>query len=570
MSCGGCPMSISFCQLNSSAFGLRVARSFALLLLLLLAEGFSQAQAAGIALVQHVGKDAGTTTTSTLAFASSNTAGNFIGVAVRGGLSSAQVFTITDSNGNTYKQAAQVGYTGSAVTSAIYYAENIKGGANTVTVSMTVSGPLRFAILEYSGVAASGSLDATAVNTATSSAPNSGNLTTTVSGDLLLATVGTTNPAMFTAGTGYTIRDFVPAEPNTKLISEDQIQTTAGVASASASLGASDTWGAVLAAFKAAGGGAGSPSTMTANAGTTPQSATINTAFANPLAVTVQDAGNNPVSGVNVTFTAPGSGASGVFSNSTGTIVVATNASGVASAPFTANATAGGPYTVTAGATGLTTVNFSLTNTASAPASIALVQHTSKDAGTTTTSPLAFVSPNTAGNWIAVTIRGGLSSSQVFTVVDSNGNTYRQAAQIGFTSSQVTLAIYYAENIKGGANTITVSQTVSGPLRFAILEYSGVATSNSLDVFVTATGTSSSPNSGNLTTTASGDLLLGAIASTNAGAFTAGSGYTIRDFVPAEPNTKLITEDQIQTTAGVASASASLGAAGTWGAGRAG
>src|SRR6266581_5003437 len=201
-----------------------------------------------------------------------------------------------------------------------------------------------------------------------------------------------------------------------------------------------------------------------------------------------------------------------------------------------------------------------------AASGIALVQHTSKDAGTTTISSLAFASPTTAGNWIAVAIRGGLSSSQVFTVVDSNGNTYRQAAQIGFTSSAVTLAIYYAENIKGGANTITVSDTVSGPLRFAILEYSGVATSNSLDLTAVATAVSSSPNSGNVTTTANGDLLLGAIATADAGAYTAGAGYTIRDFVPAEPNTKLISEDQIQTTAGIASASASLSASGNWGA----
>ena len=71
---------------------------------------------------------------------------------------------------------------------------------------------------------------------------------------------------------------------------------------------------------------------MTANAGTTPQSATVSTAFANALAVTVRDAGSNPVAGVNVTFTAPGSGASGLFSNSTTTITVATNASGVAAA----------------------------------------------------------------------------------------------------------------------------------------------------------------------------------------------------------------------------------------------
>ena len=33
---------------------------------------------------------------------------------------------------------------------------------------------------------------------------------------------------------------------------------------------------------------------------------------------------------------------------------------------------------------------------------IALAQHTNKDAGTATTSSLAFIANNTAGNWIAV------------------------------------------------------------------------------------------------------------------------------------------------------------------------
>src|SRR5258706_143026 len=109
---------------------------------------------------------------------------------------------------------------------------------------------------------------------------------------------------------------------------------------------------------------AGAPSTMTANAGTTPQSATINTAFAVAPAVTVRDAGNNPVPGVSVTFTAPGAGASGLFSNLTTTITVATNASGIAAAPFTANGTAGGPYIVTAASAGLTPGSASPTPTA--------------------------------------------------------------------------------------------------------------------------------------------------------------------------------------------------------------
>ncbi len=111
---------------------------------------------------------------------------------------------------------------------------------------------------------------------------------------------------------------------------------------------------------------AGLASSMTANSGATPQSAGINTAFTNALAVTVKDGSSNPVSGVNVAFTAPSTGASGKFSNNTATITVATNASGIASAPFTANGTAGGPYNVTAASSGLTTVNFSLTNTSTA------------------------------------------------------------------------------------------------------------------------------------------------------------------------------------------------------------
>jgi len=243
---------------SSTTYALALRLTLSLLPLLFIAN--SLAAATGISLVQHKGLDAGTNTTASLNFPSANTAGNFIAVVIRGGLSSSQVFTVTDSNGNSYKKAAQIGYTASVVTSAIYYAENIKGGANTVNVSMSVSGPLRFAILEYSGVATSGSSDGTAVATGSSSAPNSGNLTTTVSGDLLLGTIGTTNPATFTAGPGYTIRDFVPAEPNTKLISEDQIQSAAGSGAAGATLASSDSWGVVLAAFKPVGGGGTGPS----------------------------------------------------------------------------------------------------------------------------------------------------------------------------------------------------------------------------------------------------------------------------------------------------------------------
>jgi len=598
----------------------RFSALFTLLLLVLLATAGAHAQSS-IQLRQHSGVDAGITTTASLGFPAPNTAGNWVAVVVRSGMSSSQVFTVRDSNGNTYRQAAQIGFKTTAVTLAIYYAENINGGADTVTVSDTVSGPLRFAILEYSGVAASTSLDIAATATATSAVPDIGTVTTTADGDLLLGAVATTNAGTFTAGSGHTIEDFIPAEPNTKLITEDQVQQAAGAASASSSLTASDTWGAILAAFKpGAGGGTAGPQITGINpsSGTVRTSVTItgnnfgatqgsNTVTFNGTAASptswsatsivvpvpsgattgnvVVTTGGGASNGVTFTVTAPPSitslsptsGPAGTsiiitgtnFGSTQGTSTVTFN--GTTTTPTTWSATS----IVASVPTGATTGNVVVTVTglasngvpftvATVTSNITLVQTASLDAGKTTTASLGFKSNNTAGNWVAVVMRGGMSSSQVFTVSDSSGNAYRQAAQIGHKASAVTLAIYYAENIKGGANTVTVSDTVSSPLRFAILEYAGVAASASLDIVATATGTSAVPDSGTVTTTANGDLLLGAVATTNGGTFTAGSGHTIEDFIPAEPNTKLTAEDQIQQVAGAASANSTLAASDSW------
>ena len=102
-----------------------------------------------------------------------------------------------------------------------------------------------------------------------------------------------------------------------------------------------------------------------------PQSTTVNTAFPAPLKAIVKDAASNPISGVTVTFTAPGGGASGTFAGGANTAV--TDAAGIAtSATFTANANAGG-FNVSAAAPGAGSVNFVLTTNAAvtvAPASL--------------------------------------------------------------------------------------------------------------------------------------------------------------------------------------------------------
>ncbi len=160
---------------------------------------------------------------------------------------------MTDSRANTYRKATQFNETVDGTTLGIFYAENVAGGTNTVTVADSRANTLRYAIFEYSGVATSNSLDAVATSQGTSATPTAGPVTTSAAGNLLIGFTSTANSATFTAGAGARIEESVPAEPGTKLMVEDRTLASAGTASAGASLGASDIWGAAVAAFRAAG-----------------------------------------------------------------------------------------------------------------------------------------------------------------------------------------------------------------------------------------------------------------------------------------------------------------------------
>ena len=309
---------------------------------------------------------------------------------------------------------------------------------------------------------------------------------------------------------------------------------------------------------------AGSPASIASTAGT-PQSATVNTIFGTNLQVVVKDASSNPLNGVTVTFSAPTSGATAAF-NGSATATAITNSNGIATAPALTADGQTGSYTVAASTAGVgVPASFSLTNNTASSLPIKLVQGNTLDSLINLQSAtLAFKSSNTAGNWIGVIVSGTPTNTDSFTITDSNGNTYRSAFVAGSTALNSTLGIYYAENIKGGANTVRVIPNAGVYLRIVILEYSGIATANSLDVTAAALGDSASANSGNATTRAAGDLLLGAVITGNGHSITASAGYTFEEYVPAPPSTKLSTEDQIQAAAGTTSAGASLGAVDNW------
>jgi adhesin/invasin len=166
---------------------------------------------------------------------------------------------------------------------------------------------------------------------------------------------------------------------------------------------------------------AGAASTISATGGT-PQTTTIQTPFAAPLQVTVKDSQGNPVSGVSVSFTAPGTGASATLSAPSAT----TDASGNASVTATANNLAGG-YAVTATAAGAGSAAFALTNTAGAASALAFVQQPQNTAAGATMAPVSA------------------------RLVDSGGNPV--------AGTQVTVSVPGSPGVLGGTTTVTTDST---------------------------------------------------------------------------------------------------------------
>ncbi len=125
--------------------------------------------------------------------------------------------------------------------------------------------------------------------------------------------------------------------------------------------------------------------TITVSSGSS-QSATVNTAFATPLVVSVTSAFGEPVEDGVVTFASPQSGTSATFPGGSNTATI--DASGLASIDVAANTAAGGPYFVyatTAGAFGA--ASFTLTNAPGTPYQLAI--HTEPPPSATAGQPFS-------------------------------------------------------------------------------------------------------------------------------------------------------------------------------------
>jgi hypothetical protein len=225
------------------------------------------------------------------------------------------------------------------------------------------------------------------------------------------------------------------------------------------------------------------PASITATGGT-PQTATVNNAFAKPLAATVTNGSGQPVSGVVVTFAAPTSGASGSFAGGVNTAT--TNSSGVAtSASFKAN-TVAGAYTVTATVSGVSTAaNFTLTNKAGKAASLTATGGTPQTAAIKTafTSPLQATLKDSFGNPI--------SGAKVTFTAPASGASGTFA---GGTKTAVTNASGVATSKTFTANSIAGSYSVTGSVS-GLTETASFALTNAVGKPASITATGGTPQS---------------------------------------------------------------------------
>ena len=200
----------------------------------------------GAKLVQHAGIDCGTAATCNLKFASNTTAGNMIMLALRVGHALGTV-TVTDTNKNTYIQAITKSNPNDIHQLYLFYAQSTASAADTVTVKISTSNPLvRMAILEYSGVLATGALDQVSSAVGSGTAVSSGSVITTAANELLIGVAANANGAAWTAGAGWVVHD----TPANKIADEDQIVTAPTTAAATFNLSKSDIWTAIIATFK--------------------------------------------------------------------------------------------------------------------------------------------------------------------------------------------------------------------------------------------------------------------------------------------------------------------------------
>ena len=158
-------------------------------------------------------------------------------------------------------------------------------------------------------------------------------------------------------------------------------------------------------------------------------------------------------------------------------------------------------------------------------------------------SSLSFPAKTAAGDLILVAFDYDTNSTPS-SVTDSQGNVFTAVGSQLTSPGGARSVVYFANNIKGGADTVMVNLSANSSwIELYLTEYSGVNQTNPVDAQAGASGNAGPVSSGNVTTTASGDMIYGYCVGD--AACTAGSGFATR----SNFNANLI-EDELAANAG--------------------
>jgi hypothetical protein len=172
--------------------------------------------------------------------------------------------------------------------------------------------------------------------------------------------------------------------------------------------------------------------------------------------------------------------------------------------------------------------------TTPAPAGIKAVQGGAVSTAVQVTSTtITLSSPVHAGDLLVGWFGQFASAGQVQVTDNVNGAWTRSSAVTKFSSGSGDIALYYLQNSKAAPSGLTITITATSPtfLQGAVHEYSGVATTSSLDQVAVGHGTSTTADSGATTGSATaGELLFsGLMSGGSPGTVTVGGGLVIRD-----------------------------------------
>ena len=432
--------------------------------------------------------------------------------------------SLTDTQGNTYTEVgAQLTSPGGA-RSVVFYAKNIKGGADTVTVKLSANSPyIEEYITEYSGVDPTSPIDAQAGSSGSSSSVTSGSATTTISGDVIYGfciadracTVGTGFSARSTfddnliedktsgspggyaatgsANGGWTMQ-MVALKPSSSALAVSAAPAITSPSSASGTAGSAFSYQIAATNSPTSYGATGLPAGLTVSSGTGLISGTPAAAGTSTVTLSATNATGTGTATLTLTFAAPAP-----------VITSAGSASGTAGAAFSYQISATNSPT-SYGATGLPsglTVN----------SGTGLISGTPAAAGTSTVTLSAINATGTGRATLTLTI--GAAAPAITSASSANGTVGTAFSyQIVATNSPTS---YGATGLPSGLTVNSGTGLISGT--------------------PTAAGTSTVTLSATNATGTGGATLTLTIQHSPAGPILAtGQGYTLYDFLPDTPH----------------------------------